>query len=339
MIDPTEAGTLVSSLTTRPLLSTPPSVKGTCESKGCCWAETSTDGTPWCFFGDSTPTSSSGYTLSADYKLSNSGLKGTLEATGDDSASYLQTLDLSITFESADTARVQITDAANERWTIPESLVPAGDFEPLGADEELQYELSFTNSTTELFTFALVRKADGAVLFDSAEAFRFEDQYIELSTALPPTNHLFGVGEYSRSTGLPLVPGSSTTLWARDMAAANFDTNLYGSHPFYVSLSAEGKAHGAFLRNSNGMDVVYGANADSLTFKVIGGVVDLFVFAGSTPAMVAAQYQSVVGKPAMMPYWSLGFHQVPRAPTTNSTSNLPPSLSSSPPSPSYPTIL
>mmetsp|Transcript_11117 Transcript_11117/g.29793 ORF Transcript_11117/g.29793 Transcript_11117/m.29793 type:complete len:951 (+) Transcript_11117:337-3189(+) len=283
--------------------------QGTCESKGCCWAETSTDGTPWCFFGDSTPTSSSGYTLSADYKLSNSGLKGTLMATGDDIANYLQTLDLSITFESADTARVQITDAANERWTIPESLVPAGDFEPLGADEELQYELSFTNSTTELFTFALVRKADGAVLFDSAEAFRFEDQYIELSTALPPTNHLFGVGEYSRSTGLPLVPGSSTTLWARDMAAANFDTNLYGSHPFYVSLSAEGKAHGAFLRNSNGMDVVYGANADSLTFKVIGGVVDLFVFAGTTPAMVAAQYQSVVGKPAMMPYWSLGFHQ------------------------------
>ena len=208
-------------------------------------------------------------------------------ATGDDSASYLQTLDLAITFESADTARVQITDAANERWTIPESLVPAGDFDSLGADEELQYELSFTNSTTELFTFTLVRKADGAVLFDSAEAFRFEDQYIELSTALPPTNHLFGVGEYSRSTGLPLVPGSSTTLWARDMAAANFDTNLYGSHPFYVSLSAEGKAHGAFLRNSNGMDVIYGANADSLTFKVIGGVVDLFVFAGPTPAMVA----------------------------------------------------
>ena len=62
------------------------------------------------------------------------------------------------------------------------------------------------------------------------------------------------------------------------MAAANFDTNLYGSHPVYLSLSSEGKAHGAFLRNSNGMDVVYGADADSLTFNVIGGVVALLVF-------------------------------------------------------------
>merc|ERR1712000_699023 len=58
--------------------------------------------------------------------------------------------------------------------------------------------------------------------------------------------------------------------------------------------------------NSNGMDIRL--NDDSLTFSVIGGVVDLYVFSGSTPAAVSAQYTSVVGRPVMMPYWSLGFH-------------------------------
>ena len=42
--------------------------------------------------------------------------------------------------------------------------------------------------------------------------------------------------------------------------------------------------------------------------QVIGGVVDLFYLLGPSPAEVVAQYAAVVGLPAFMPYWSLGFH-------------------------------
>ena len=43
-----------------------------------------------------------------------------------------------------------------------------------------------------------------------------------------------------------------------------------GSHPFYLELKGtSGLAHGVFLRNSNGMDVVLDSN--SLTYRVIGG--------------------------------------------------------------------
>ena len=42
-----------------------------------------------------------------------------------------------------------------------------------------------------------------------------------------------------------------------------------GSHPFYLDLRPSGKAHGVFLRNSNGMDVAL--DDQSLTYNVIGG--------------------------------------------------------------------
>ena len=61
-----------------------------------------------------------------------------------------------------------------------------------------------------------------------------------------------------------------------------------------------GKAHGAMLMNSNGMDVYLGTS--SVTFKTIGGIIDMYVFVGSSPNDVTEQYTAIVGRPAMMPY-------------------------------------
>jgi alpha-glucosidase len=49
----------------------------------------------------------------------------------------------------------------------------------------------------------------------------------------------------------------------------------------------------------------------ALEYNVIGGVLDFYFLAGSTsdPAAVARQYAAIVGTPAEVPYWSLGFHQ------------------------------
>lgn len=96
--------------------------------------------------------------------------------------------------------------------------------------------------------------------------FIFKDQYIELSTKLPRDAHIYGLGEVSLPTGLQLPrDGTTITLWARDMPSANPYANLYGSHPFYLQLSADGSAHGVLLLNSNGMDVIL--NQRSLTYK------------------------------------------------------------------------
>jgi alpha-glucosidase (family GH31 glycosyl hydrolase) len=43
--------------------------------------------------------------------------------------------------------------------------------------------------------------------------------------------------------------------------------------------------------------------------RVLGGVLDFYFFLGPTPEEVVQQYQEVIGRPAMPPWWALGSHQ------------------------------
>ena len=49
----------------------------------------------------------------------------------------------------------------------------------------------------------------------------------------------------------------------------------------------------------------------SLSFYWPTGVLDFYIFAGSydTSDVITQQYQEVIGRPALPPYWALGFHQ------------------------------
>lgn len=178
-----------------------------------------------------------------------------------------------------------------------------------------QLQLSYT---AEPFGFAVTRIATGETLFNSTPpahpseeaAFNsmvFKEQYLEISTQLPRNNSLFGIGESTRPDGLRLTRGRTYTLWATDMAAYTVDVDLYGAYPFYMDVREGGATHGVLLLNSNGMDIYVGQ--DLLTYRVIGGVLDFYFFAGPTPLAVIDQYTKLVGRPAPMPYWSLGFHQ------------------------------
>ena len=62
-----------------------------------------------------------------------------------------------------------------------------------------------------------------------------------------------------------------------------------------------------FLLNSNAMDVLL--NPGAVTYRVVGGILEFYVFLGPSQVEVTQQYWQVIGKPAMMPYWSFGWHQ------------------------------
>ncbi|KAK9483669.1 glycosyl hydrolases family 31-domain-containing protein [Lipomyces starkeyi] len=211
-------------------------------------------------------------------------------------------LTVSITPYSADLVRIKITDTANKRWQLPANVVSEGT--PLKSIKTKSYSVSYTKSP---FTFKVSRPS-GEVLFDTnvsgLPSLIYEDEYLQISSVLPNNANIYGLGDmadsFRRSPDTTLQ-----TLWNIDQGTTR-KNNAYGSHPVYYELR-DGLVHGVFLRNSNGMDIALVPG--QITYRVIGGVLDFYVFTGPTPAAALDQYTSIIGKPAFVPLWTLGFHQ------------------------------
>uniref|UniRef100_A0A0E0AD79 alpha-glucosidase n=1 Tax=Oryza glumipatula TaxID=40148 RepID=A0A0E0AD79_9ORYZ len=213
---------------------------------------------------------------------------------------------------------VRITDADHPRWEVPQDVIPRPSPDSFLAATRPGGGRVLSTATSDLtfaihtspFRFTVTRRSTGDVLFDTTPNLVFKDRYLELTSSLPPPGRasLYGLGEQTKRT-FRLQRNDTFTLWNSDIAAGNVDLNLYGSHPFYMDVRSGGgggggAAHGVLLLNSNGMDVIYGGSY--VTYKVIGGVLDFYFFAGPSPLAVVDQYTQLIGRPAPMPYWSFG---------------------------------
>ena len=71
----------------------------------------------------------------------------------------------------------------------------------------------------------------------------------------------------------------------------------------YVSLS-----HGVYYRNSHAQEVLL--RPTNITWRTLGGSIELYFYAGPTQAEVTAAYQqSSIGLPALQQYFTFGYHQ------------------------------
>ncbi|ORX73656.1 hypothetical protein DL89DRAFT_273529 [Linderina pennispora] len=131
----------------------------------------------------------------------------------------------------------------------------------------------------------------------------FEDQYIEVTSNLPSNANIYGIGEtpewFRRST-----TNNTKTLWSRG-GSYLLGENIYGSQTIHMELR-NGKFHGAYLHNFHGMDIVLDNNA--IQYRILGGTADFYFLNGPTALDVIDQYTDLVGRPARIPYWALGFH-------------------------------
>lgn len=101
--------------------------------------------------------------------------------------------------------------------------------------------------------------------------------------------------------------------------------NIYGTHPVYLDTryfqdgryvanatdtSAQYTAytHGVYLRNAHSQEILL--NAENITWRSLGGTIDLYFYAGPSASDIIQTYQTTtVGLPAMQQYWTFGFHQ------------------------------
>ena len=245
----------------------------------------------------------------------------------------IQALNLTVEYQSNDRLHVEISptyiDSSNSSWYIlPDELVQKPTVDP-DLDAILGNDLNFVWSNDPTFAFTIIRQSTGDVLFSTTGTHLvFENQFIEFSSSLPENYNLYGLGEVIH--GLRMGNNLTRTFWAAD-AGDPIDYNIYGDHSFYLDTryyevnTTTGNltyvanvtdanahytsySHGVYMRNAHGQEVLM--RPSNITWRTIGGNIDLYFYAGPTQEKVTKAYQvSAAGLPAMQQYFTFGYHQ------------------------------
>ncbi|KAI7746575.1 hypothetical protein M8C21_005729, partial [Ambrosia artemisiifolia] len=108
-------------------------------------------------------------------------------------------LRLFASFETGDRLRIRITDAKHQRWEIPTNVLPRQSQPytiPQQSHNSIQTNLFLSDPNSDLtltlhnstqFGFTVARRSNGDILFDTSNTVLiFKDQYLELTSSLPP---------------------------------------------------------------------------------------------------------------------------------------------------------
>ncbi|XP_060700892.1 lysosomal alpha-glucosidase-like [Hemiscyllium ocellatum] len=264
-----------------------------CQARGCCWNPNASTGTPHCFLPSNYPSYNMDYLspTTTGYKATLSRSEKTLFPND------IMALELNVIYETAGRLHFTIKDPRNKRYEVPIDV--PNDI------EKPSTELYTVRFSSRPFGIIVQRKSNALVLLNTTVGPLFyADQFLQISTSLA-SKYISGLGEHMTNLILDLN-WTRLTHWNRDQGP-HPNANLYGSHPFYLVMEEDGKAHGVFLFNSNAKDVLL-QPTPALTWRTIGGILDFYIFLGPDPKTVIRQYMDVIGYPIMPPYWSLGFH-------------------------------
>ena len=93
-----------------------------------------------------------------------------------------------------------------------------------------------------------------------------------------------------------------------EVNATTGNKTLLTSNETDYNSTYESYSHGVFLRNTHGQEILM--RPDNITWRTLGGSVDLYFFDGPSQAEVTKQYTiGAIGLPAMQQYFAFGYHQ------------------------------
>jgi len=277
-----------------------------CEARGCCYTETSWIDVPVCHICRDRA-------LGAGYRAevqSDTGTKMVINlisnfgsANGASTSSWVKPSDavMEVDLSAEDVIRFKMYPKIHEpRYEVPKKVLDLN-YPPPGSQRKYFFKIIAHNP----FSFIISRVSTGAVIFDTGVGgLVLADQFLSFSTRLPSEN-IYGFGENTHQTFKHDLKFRTWPMFARDQGTGGV-INHYGVHPFYTCLEKDGNSHGVLILNSNAMDYTL-TPLPMLTYRTIGGVLDVYVIMGPTPENVIQQYTGMIGRPYMPPYWSLGF--------------------------------
>ena len=296
-----------------------------------------------------------GYQLVGEPKQSAHGFTAQLALAGEACNAYgvdLGNLTLSVVYEKKHQLHVHIYDEDKQQYQLPNGLLyerpsddPAEVADGSSADEsDLVFHHTAENGTSSgSWAFWIQRKNSGDVIFDTRASniptystgmnnvskdtkrnstampkheLIFENQYLQLSSALPKDANVYGLGEYVTGS-FRRDPNETLQPFFTLDAGTPVDSNMYGYHPVYTEArrGSDGKlrTHSVYLQNTAGMDVLLREGV--IQYRAIGGTLDLRFFSGdaasgesNSPNTAIQQYVNFIGNPVIHPYWSYGFH-------------------------------
>lgn len=301
-------------------------------------------------------TSCPGYKLAGEPSHSASGFTVPLMLAGEACNAFgvdIHNLTLSVVHETAHRLHVHIHDAANQQFQLPHDLLPRPSSDPTKVKgvsvEESDLHFHHTgqqgqNSTEDAWAFWIERKSSGEIIFDTrpskiptydqplngTEGKRnstampnhnmiFENQYLQLSSALPDDANIYGLGEYITGnfrrdpnntlqpfftldagdresyiwlcvTSPPVVSASanlfSSAPFSHLFLPTAIDSNMYGYHPVYLETRVSGdqqnksQSHMVYLQSTAGADVILRNRV--IQYRLIGGTLDFYFFSGDS---------------------------------------------------------
>ncbi|XP_067938431.1 sucrase-isomaltase, intestinal-like [Watersipora subatra] len=160
---------------------------------------------------------------------------------------------------------------------------------------------------TSFPTFYIKHKGVNVLSIPFDSAFVYDEQFLQMTARLNSSTN-YGFGEHNHKQLLLDMNYKTWSIFARDVGVVD-EWNLYGVHPYFMSVNSMAKSViGTLLLNSNAMDVhMQPAPYPSVTYRVIGGLFKFYFTIGDTPDEVTQHYTELIGRPILPPYWSLGF--------------------------------
>lgn len=201
--------------------------------------------------------------------------------------------------------RIEIFDSNSDRFRVPLNL----NFEENLYKNESFLAITVKNSTSAK-AFIEVKNNKGKILFttESAEqGLLFYNQFIQIVLNLVDYKNVYGFGENTHSSFKHEFDYRNWWgIFGRDQGTGGRE-NLYGAQPFFMAVDEnDGRAFGTLILNSNAQE--YGLlPPSSISFRTLGGILDLYIMEESSPESLIGTYTSLIGTTYMPPYWALGF--------------------------------